>query len=122
MIRKTKQESILMAESRIFACNQCNKTIESWSDGNPYYIDASGEKHYAYHPDHENLSRCIGNDTPHLCLSCGYEFKVDSQDPITECNKCNSHKIEDLYKLNGETCPACHKGTFYIDPKRFTVS
>ena len=111
-----------MAESRTFVCNQCNRTIEAWSDGNPYYIDSSGEKHYAYHPDHENLAKCIGNDTPHLCLSCGYEFKVDSRSPTTDCKKCNSENIIDMYKLNGEKCPACHKGTLHIDPERYSIS
>jgi hypothetical protein len=111
-----------VAESRTFVCNQCNKTIEAWSDGNPYYIDSMGERHYAYHPDHQNLAKCIGNDTPHLCLSCDYEFKVDSLSPTTECKKCNSENIADIYKLNGEKCPACHKGTFHLDPERFSVS
>lgn len=44
-----------MAASRTFICNNCNKTIEAWSDGYPYYMDSTGDKHYAYHPDHENL-------------------------------------------------------------------
>ncbi len=111
-----------MAESRTFICNQCKKTIEAWSEGNPYYTDSKGQKHYAYHPDHENLAKCIGNDTPHLCLSCGYEFKVDSLDPITACTKCKSENITDIYKLNGERCPACNKGTFHYKPDHFTVS
>lgn len=111
-----------MAESRTFVCNQCNKTIEAWSDGNPYYLDSNGKKHYAYHPDHENLERCIGNDTPHLCLYCGYQFKVDSQNPITECKKCNTSSISDQYQLNGEKCPACKKGTFHLNPERVAIS
>ena len=110
-----------MAESRTFVCNQCNKTIEAWPGGNPYYLDNKDEKHYAYHPDHEKLTKCIGNDAPHLCLSCGYELKVDSRAPISNCKKCNSENIADTYKLNGEKCPACSKGTFYIDPRRIFV-
>lgn len=111
-----------MAESRTFVCNQCNKNIEEWSDGNPYYIDSKGLKHYAYHPDHEKLAKCIGNDVPHLSLSCGYEFKVDSRAPVTDCRKCYSENIIGTYKLNGEKCPACSKGSFHFAPGHFTVS
>ncbi len=53
--------------------------VEAWSDGNPYYIDGGGAKLYAYHPDHDSLAQCIGNDDPHLYLSCGREFMVDSR-------------------------------------------
>jgi hypothetical protein len=106
-----------MVDSRTFQCNQCYKTIEAQSDGNPYYMDSTGDKHYGYHPDHENLEKCIGNDTPHLCLSCSYEFKVDSRSPSVECKKCNSQNIADIYKLLGEKCPTCHKGSFRFDPK-----
>ncbi len=51
------------------------------ADGNPYYIDEAGGKQYAYHPDHERLALCIGNDIPHLCLSCGKKFRLDSAPP-----------------------------------------
>lgn len=53
-----------MAETVRFTCSELGKTIEAWSDGNPYHIDENGQKQYAYHPDHENLARRIGNDSP----------------------------------------------------------
>ncbi len=31
-----------MAEARRFVCGNCDKTIEAWSDGNPYFIDDAG--------------------------------------------------------------------------------
>ena len=111
-----------MAESRTFVCNRCKKALESWSEGNPYFIDDDGKKHYAYHPDHENLEKCIGNDFPHICLSCGYEFKIDSLFPTSKCSKCNSSNISNTYQLSGEKCPACLKGIFHFDHNRFLVS
>ena len=63
-----------MADMKRCVCDNCHKAIESWSDGNPYYIDEAGAKKYAYHPDHERLSKCIGNDDPHLCTACGDVF------------------------------------------------
>lgn len=40
-----------MAEGIRYICDNCSRAIEAWSDGNPYYIDDSGNKKYAYHPD-----------------------------------------------------------------------
>ncbi len=111
-----------MAESRFFSCNECGKSVEAWSDGNQYYLDGDGRKRYAYHPDHENLAKCIGNDTPHVCLSCGYEFKVDSLSPLSACSKCKSGNITDQYHLSGERCPSCNIGVFHIDHDRFSIS
>jgi phage FluMu protein Com len=111
-----------MAEMKVFRCNVCNNTLESWSDGNPYYLDSSGEKQYAYHPDHDKLSRCIGNDTPHLCLSCGNEFMIDSLSPITQCRKCNSEDISETFSLEEKTCPVCNKGIFILDPTQHAIS
>ena len=28
---------------------------------------------------------CVGNDSPHICLSCGCKFMVDSRKPISPC-------------------------------------
>lgn len=96
--------------------------IESWSDGNPYFINELGEKQYAYHPDHENLSRCIGNDSPYLCLECGNHFKVDSREPASECPKCGAKHTRDVCDLEGQRCPSCKKGQFGIDPDYLCIS
>ena len=104
-----------MAEGIRFVCNNCGRSIEAWSDGNPYYIDEAGDKKYAYHPDHEGLARCIGNDSPHLCLACGAEFKVDSREPIMECPGCKDDEIVRTYELEGRRCSYCKQGVFYID-------
>ena len=111
-----------MAEGHRYICRVCDHEIEAWSDGNPYYMDDSGEKQYAYHPDHDLLEKCIGNDTPHLCLYCGHEFMVDSRDPITECPGCTSHTIMDTYNLEGKQCPYCKKGLFESDPNFHAIS
>ena len=111
-----------MAEGVRFVCDKCGHVKEAWSDGNPYYLDPSGRKEYAYHPDHEGLAKCIGNDTPHLCLACGKEFNVDSRSPRTDCPHCQSDDIADSFQLNGRRCPQCKAGSFYQDPDYMCVS
>jgi len=76
-----------MAETLRFVCKTCGKAVESWSDGNPYYIDPIGKKQYAYHLDHERLALCAANDSPHLCWACGKKFMVDSRSPTTHMPK-----------------------------------
>jgi hypothetical protein len=51
-----------MAEGRRFVCDECGDSVEAWSDGNPYFVTEDGRKQYAYHPDHEALRKCSGND------------------------------------------------------------
>ncbi len=119
---KLADRKATMAECRRFICSACSKTVESWSDGNPYYIDTTGMKQYAYHPDHERLSLCIANDSPHICLACGKEFVVDSRAPIENCPKCSSHDIPATFELAGKQCPACASGHFKIDPSFSCIS
>src|SRR5579859_2457433 len=105
-----------MAEALRFVCDGCRRSIEAWSDGNLYYLDEAGAKQYAYHPDHERLARCIGNDSPHLCLACGAEFMVDSRAPVGACPSCGSAEFADTFRLGGHRCPYCSKaGTFAVD-------
>jgi DNA-directed RNA polymerase subunit RPC12/RpoP len=111
-----------MAEGIRYFCDNCNRNIETWSDGNPYYIDEGGKKKYAYHPDHDSLDKCIGNDSPYICLSCGEAFKVDSRTPITECPKCRVSNISAAFELSGLRCPYCKKGVFKRDPKFCLIS
>ena len=110
-----------MAEARLFVCSSCGHSIESWSDGNPYYIDDAGEKQHAYHPD-ERVAQCIGNDEPHLCMSCGHEVDVDSRDPIDSCPKCKDRSLVLTWELEGRACPTCKKGTLGADPDYHCVS
>ena len=111
-----------MAEQFRYVCSVCLRTIEAWSDGNPYYIDETGCKQYAYHPDHERLARCIGNDSPHLCLACGKEFNIDSREPTTECPTCSAGDVADTFQLNGQRCPYCKAGVFTADPDFHCIS
>ena len=111
-----------MAEGVRYVCRGCGKAIEAWSDGNPYYLDDAGRKHYAYHPDHKGLAKCIGNDSPHLCLACGEEFMVDSRSPHTRCPQCASTKIADTFHLRGKRCPSCKAGKFAFDPRFRAIS
>jgi DNA-directed RNA polymerase subunit RPC12/RpoP len=111
-----------MAEAVRHVCATCHRAIEAWSDGNPYYINKAGSKRYAYHPDHERLARCVGNDSPHLCLGCGAEFMVDSRAPVTACPECGAGEIADTYRLGGRRCPYCKAGMFVADPEFHCIS
>jgi DNA-directed RNA polymerase subunit RPC12/RpoP len=111
-----------MAQAQRFVCDNCGHAVEAWSDGNPYYIDEAGAKQYAYHPDHERLARCVGNDSPHHCLECAAEFNVDSRAPIAACPSCGADEIIDSYELNGCRCPYCKAGTFAADPEFRCIS
>ncbi|PHJ42770.1 hypothetical protein [Vibrio sp. PID17_43] len=111
-----------MAQAILFECTSCDKSIESWSDGNPYYIDENGVKQYAYHTNMDAIARCIGNDDPHICLGCGHEFMLDSLVPTTECPKCQSSNIKSDHDLEGEVCPYCKKGVFKQDIYYFQIS
>ena len=111
-----------MASCTLFVCGNCHRSLEAWSDGNPYFIDELGAKQYAYHPDHEDLARCIGNDTPHLCLTCGSEFMVDSRAPVEACTECGAAEIVETIELIGKPCPWCKKGAFAPDPEFFCIS
>ena len=111
-----------MAEGFTYACGKCGHRVSTWSDGNPYYLDENGAKHYAYHPDHDRLALCIGNDSPHLCLACGAEFKVDSRAPIQACPDCGSGEIVDTYHLKGRRCSSCREGVFEVDPNSRCIS
>ena len=111
-----------MAQAKQFICGSCGRAIKAWSDGNPYYLDENGRKQYAYHPDHERLARCIGNDSPHLCLGCGEESRVDSRAPIAECPKCGGSQLVRSYQLGGQRCPYCKAGVFAEDLEFFCIS
>jgi len=110
-----------MAQAIRNVCGNCEKAIVSWSDGNPYLIDASGAKRYAYHPDPDSYL-CIGNDMPHLCLACGEEFNIDSRAPVPACPKCRSTETVGTFEMEGYTCPYCKEGVFAIDPKFHAIS
>ena len=110
-----------MAEALRFVCDNCNHEVVAWSDGNPYYIDKTGAKQYAYHPDHDRLALCIGNDSPHHCLGCGTEFKVDSRAPVRAYPSCSSDEIVDSFRLEGCCCPYCKKGKFAVDPDHHCI-
>ena len=111
-----------MAERRQLKCHRCDFAVGAWSDGNPYYRDERGQKQYAYHPDHERLARCIGNDVPHLCLACGIECKVDSREPHSKCRKCEEGPLVAVWNLEGRLCPKCRAGTFDEDPSGHAIS
>jgi len=111
-----------MAECKRFVCPLCSYAIASWSDGNPYYCDETGEKIYAYHPNHDALDRCIGNDTPYVCLDCAESFLVDSNSPQQQCPKCQKTSIIDSFHLGGKDCPSCHQGRLSADPDFHCIS
>jgi hypothetical protein len=111
-----------MAECRRFVCSGCGREIDAWSDGNPFYIDETGERKYAYHPDHEALAKCIGNDLPHLCLNCGHDVVVDSRSSKRICPDCDSDKVIEAFLLDQRDCPTCKNGKFLWDPSYQAIS
>jgi DNA-directed RNA polymerase subunit RPC12/RpoP len=111
-----------MAQAVRYVCGGCGYAITAWSDGYPYYIDRAGGKQYAYHPDHERLALCVGNDSPHLCLSCAHEFIVDSKAPVAACPKCGASELTETYQLEGKRCPYCKAGVFAADPDFLCIS
>lgn len=111
-----------MAQGKRLVCQHCAHEVEAWSDGNPYYFDQAGAKRYAYHPDHENLERCIGNDAPHLCLACGSAVMIDSRRPREDCPECETGPLVSTWELEGEVCPSCKIGKFVRDPNYNPIS
>jgi DNA-directed RNA polymerase subunit RPC12/RpoP len=104
-----------MAEGRLYVCHACRAQVDAWSDGNPYLIDEAGERKYVYHPD-DAVDDCVGNDVPHLCLACSFEFMVDSRAPTVTCPSCQSAEICPTFQLAGRRCPFCKAGKFVYDP------
>ena len=112
-----------MAYSITYQCSECREVVDTWDDGNPYYIDRgrmalkglprSRCKVYVYHPERPP-GPLDGNDVPHLCLACGHVFNVDSALSRTTCTKCRSSDIIDCCCLDGRTCPCCKKGSFTV--------
>ena len=110
-----------MAEGRVLVCSNCARDVQVWDEGNPYYRDAEGRKHYAYHP---NLERefCTGIDVSMLCLNCGEESMVDEEAPPSPCRECKTGTLVELHELDGLTCPYCKQGTFAFDPTSIIIS
>ena len=111
-----------MAECFRFVCSGCGASIEAWSDGNPFYIDKGGNKKYAYHPNHEELEKCIAIDEPHPCLNCGGEVKIDSRLKAKNCPECGSTSVVDTFCLESVKCPRCGDGQFVRDDKFYCIS
>lgn len=110
-----------MAEGGVYACSHCTRTVTAWDEGDPYYRDASGKKHYAYHPDPER-DLCTGIDATMLCLNCGASRRSDAEAPPPPCRKCKVGPLVDVCELEGRTCPWCKQGTFARDPTQFMIS
>ena len=111
-----------MAECIRFVCSGCGQSIDAWSDGNPFYFDETGNKKYAYHPNHDELAKCIANDVPHFCLKCGVESKIDSRLDGQVCPECGSEKVVGTFRLEGVRCPKCKDGHFARDEKFHCIS
>jgi DNA-directed RNA polymerase subunit RPC12/RpoP len=110
-----------MAAGRTLRCSACAHAVVAWDDGNPYYVDAFGEKVYAHHPSPER-ERCTENEVPVLCLGCGAEAVRDTAAPIVRCPACGARKLVAVWRLEGRRCPHCRLGSFAMDPESFIVS
>ena len=111
-----------MSSAKRFKCTNCHHEIVAWSDYDNYFIDSEGHKQYTYHPSHDALEKCIGYESPCLCLSCGELFSVDSLEPTNSCPKCSSSEINELYDIDDKNCPYCNLGKFHVDDRFFMVS
>ena len=76
----------------------------------------------AHYIDHEGLVRCVGSDSPALCLACGTEFMVDSKMPTAICPARETTKITDLNERDGRRCPFCKAGVFEADSDLHRIS
>ncbi len=108
-----------MAIAHVYECQHCGRSIETWNEDSPYFLDEQGNKAYAYHPGIDRYM-IIWNDSPHLCLPCGLEIMVDSRSPRKTCPKCTSPEITDTWELDRKPCPDCGDGSFTAT--EFTVS
>lgn len=104
-----------------FVCSHCARSIAAWDDGNPYYIDETGKKCYAYHPS-ADVERCTGTDVSMVCLKCGDECMSDSAAPSTQCQTCGSSELVRTWDLMECKCPYCSQGVFTVDPNTARIS
>lgn len=109
--------------------------IESWSDGNPYFMSDDGKPQFFHHPQEYLLDEYVtqsegrtlsgkerekfiasrvGNMSDMLCLDCGAKFQLDLERKEAVCprKKCHSKNISDTWKLAGKKCPSCKVGRF----------
>lgn len=84
--------------------------------------DADRGKVHAYHPHHDELARCIGNDAPHLCLARGAEVMVDSLAPARVCSVWGAEALVDTCERDGPPCPAGKAGRFAREPEFLCIS
>ena len=102
-----------MAQGYDLRCSNCEKTIEAWDEGHPFYLDMSGKRVYAYHPDPER-DFCTGVESDCMCLDCGNEMRQDVDALLKPCAKCRGLNIVDVTDLAGKSCPTCKRGVFRV--------
>ena len=100
-----------MAAGRIYRCGSCGLRLEAWDEGEPYYFDERGEKRHAHHPSPER-ERCVGTESPHLCMDCAAEFLAGDADAPPACPACGSSRVLWTWLLEGRACPRCRTGAF----------
>ena len=110
-----------MAHGYDFRCTHCAKTIVAWDEGHPFYLDATGKRVYAYHPDPER-DFCTGIESDSLCLDCGKQMRQDVDAFLKPCRKCKGVNIADVTGLEGKGCPFCRRGMFRVDEGSHRVS
>ncbi len=123
-----------MAQCTRFTCSHCAFGIDSWDDGNPYFADAAGKRHYFYHPGGESAMRAYyqvetallmetktfaefaqersGNEGDWLCENCGRQTQRDPRRDSMRCSGCKQETLIANSRLEGRPCPKCKNGTF----------
>ena len=110
-----------MALGKTFVCTGCARAIEAWDEGDPYYVDADGERRYVFHPSPER-ERATGVEWPALCLACGAEVTRDSALAPGPCPACGGGDVVDAWALEGRRCPSCRRGEFREDERAVKIS
>ena len=133
-----------MACSVIHRCPVCGFEIEAWSDGHPYILDDRNRPQFYYHPCEDERERILascdwarfktdeelsdllqvksGIMSDMICLDCAGKFKCDTEKKKPKCRKCGSENVHDQFKLEGVTCPKCHRGRFPDVPEEGAIS
>ena len=78
-----------MAEGVRFTCPVCGEAMESWSDGNAYYLDASG---------------------------CSVEEVVSSRVPRSACGACRKEELVAMLELEEQRFPRARGGASFEIP------
>lgn len=116
-----------------YTCDNCDFSIESWTDGASYIQFPEGERQYFCHPAEDQVydymrdhlgheasqeerntlrKKYVGFEGDHVCKQC---FKMTSLDPERDpmaCKHCKNRELVATYELEQTPCFKCNQGQF----------